>query len=421
MQQTQKDILSNGVRVVSENHPASLAVAIGVFVARGSRDEDSEQAGITHFLEHLVFKGTKNRTSFQISQSLEALGGELNAFTTREYTCFHATVLRDHWLVAVDVLCDLVANMRVSIDDFKREKGVVLQEIAMSFDNHEDIIYDHLFDAVYPNHGLGRSILGSVETLTNLTYGEVREYYQDHYAGNDIIVACCGHVSHAELVFEIEKRLGKKKSHAVPKLRNKPRWKKARKTYERTAEQVHLLLGVPSIGFHHPQRFEAYLFNTILGGGMTSRLYQAVREKLGLVYAIHSLFHSHCDSGLMMIYASSEPVHTKKVASVVLRELEKISTKPIPSAQLDSAKTQIIGSILLGSDDMENRMSSLGVNELIFGKYKPISDVIEAIQAVDSHSLQDFIAKEFDLNKMSGILLGENLEKMTGWFEKLGQ
>lgn len=421
MQNFKKSELKNGIRVVSELHPASRAVAIGIWVLTGTRDEAPAEAGIAHFLEHLVFKGTKTRSAYQISKAMEVLGGELNAYTTREYTCYHALVLKDHWEKALDVLTDLVSNMRLTQKDFKLEKGVILQEIAMSDDSHEEIIYDIFFDKVYGQHPLARPILGTPKSIAEMTQTQVGNYYKRHYTGKNIIISAAGCVDHQELLEGVEKRLGQKKKSLLRDHRTPPRWKKIRQVVEKQAEQVHLLMGFPTASFRDHYRFEAYVVNTLLGGGMTSRLYQSVREKKGLVYSIYSALNTQADSGMIHIYAGTENKNLRNVGNIIFRELEKLKTKGVSRQEVEMSKTQVIGSILLGSDDIENRMSSLGVNEMVFGKYKSIDSVIDEIKKVSMDSVNEYLKSRFKIENVSGVLLGPNVNKEKEWFESLGE
>jgi len=304
MVQFKKTVLPNGIRVVSEFHPSSHAVSLGVWVLTGTRDETTDMAGISHFLEHLVFKGTKNRSAYQIAKSLEALGGDLNAFTSRESTCYHALVLRDHWPVAMDVLSDLVSHMRIDRKNFQLEKGVILQEIAMSEENHEEMIFDIFADRVYGKHPLGRPILGSIKSITEMTQTQVQQYYRQHYTGRNMIISAAGNIDHQDLVEMVYKKLGHKKKLRLNPKRNAPRWNKVRHVVEKNTEQAHILLGIPAASFNDSFRFEALILNSLLGGGMTSRLYQSVREKKGLAYSIYSLLNTYVDVGQINIYAA---------------------------------------------------------------------------------------------------------------------
>lgn len=419
MNNFKKSELKNGIRVLSEFHPGSRAVSIGIWVLTGTRDEQTTDAGISHFLEHLVFKGTKTRSAYQIAKSLEALGGDLNAYTTREYTCYHAMVLKDHWEQALDVLADLVNNMHLVKKEFDLEKGVILQEIAMSEDNHEDIIYDIFFDQVYGSHPLGRPILGTPTSVATMKQKQVMDYYQKTYTGKNIIVSAAGCLDHSDFMEAVTSKLGKKKKSSLKSTRRPPRWLKRRHVVEKQAEQVHMVMGFPTPSFRDKFRFEAYIVNTLLGGGMTSKLYQTVREKRGLVYSIHSSLNTQIDSGMVLIYAGSETKSVKKVGELVVRELNKIKKNGVSKHDVEMYKTQVTGSILLGSDDIENRMSSIAVNEMVFGKYRSVDSIIEEINKVTVDSVNEYIREHLDLSKVSGVLLGSGVEDMKDWWEKL--
>lgn len=419
MNNYKKSELKNGIRLVSELHPGSRAVSIGVWVLTGTRDETPDVMGISHFLEHLVFKGTKARNAYQIALSLEALGGDLNAYTTREYTCFHALVLKDHWEQALDILTDLVTNMDLSQKEFKLEKGVILQEIAMSEDNHEDIIYDVFFEQVYGKHPLGRPILGTPVSIATMKQNQVMDYYKSNYTGKNIIVSAAGCVDHSELLEGLEKRMGRKKKSALKNRRVPPRWLQRRHVVEKQAEQTHMLLGFPTPSFKNKNRFEAFVVNALLGGGMTSRLYQSVRERKGLVYTIQSTLNTQIDSGMVLIYAGTETKNVKKVGDLIAGETKKLLRNGVSKKEVEMYKTQVIGSILLGSDDIENRMTSLAVNELVFGHYRSVDSVIEEIQQVSVDSVNEFISQDMNVDKTSGVLMGPDVSALSSWWKDL--
>ena len=372
MSQFKKSVLSNGVRVVSENHPYSKSVSIGVWVLTGTRDENPDEIGLSHFVEHLVFKGTKKRNAYQIARSLESLGGDLNAYTTRENTTYHCTVLKEDWKIGLEVLSDLVCNMNIAKKDFELEKKVVLQEIAMSDDSPEEIIYDYLFEHVYANHPLGRQILGKSETISKMTQKKVLDFYRTFYQGSNLIVSAAGPVEHDELVLQAQKLFRSRKQFDNPLHRRAPRWKAARKFYDDDSEQTHILMGLPATSFHDKYRFEAFIVNSLLGGGMTSKLYQAVREKQGLAYTVFSSLNTQVDSGNITIYAATEPKKVKRVIQIIKDELLKLKRDGLKKSDLDLFKTQVRGQLLMGSDDIENRMTSLGVNEMIFEDYRSV-------------------------------------------------
>lgn len=411
-----KTVLANGIRVVSELHPQSRAVSLGVWVGTGTRHENSAQAGMSHFLEHLVFKGTKSKSAYQIAKSLEALGGELNAYTSREHTCYYALVLKDHWEKGMEVLSDLVTNMQVGKEDFTLEKSVILQEIGMSDENQEELIYDYYFANSLPKNGLGRPILGTEESISSTTMKSVQNFYKENYSGGRIIVSAAGNIDHQDLVEAVKKYLGKKPKGKKQKKEKKPHYHPIRYVVEKPSEQLHLLFGFPVTSFKDKLRFEAFIVNALLGGGMTSKLFQSVREKRGLVYTIYSTLNTFTDFGCINIYAACEKKNVKSVFKNVGSELRRLKKHKISEHDLEMYKTQVKGAILLGSDDVDNRMNSIAINEMVFQKYKSVEDIINEIDRVTTKTVKDFINDYVDLNQVSCLLLGKEAEELRDWF-----
>ena len=404
---------------MTESQKESRTVCMGIWVLTGSRDETPEHAGISHFLEHLVFKGTKKRTAFQIAKSLEELGGDLNAFTTREYTCYHATVLKDHWEIALDVLCDLVSGMKLKKSDFELERSVILQEIAMGEDQHDEVIYDVYMDQSLGRNPVGRPIAGSVESISKMKQKQVLEYYKKQYTGSNLIVSAAGNIDHKLIVKMSERLLGRKAKTKKIVPRKKPTHRPSRDVIEKPTEQLHLLFGMPCSSFTDKDRFEAFIVNALLGGGMTSKLYQSVREKRGLVYTVYSSLNTFDDFGFMNIYAACEPKNMKRVVKNILSELRALKKRGISEGQLKLFKTQVTGSLLLGADDVENRMQSIAVNEMVFQQYKPIELIIEEINRVTVASVNKYIRERINMSNMAGVLLGCNAEEFRYGFMEL--
>lgn len=418
MSEFKKTVLSNGVRVVSEQHPYSKSVSIGVWVLTGTRDEAPEDVGLSHFLEHMVFKGTRTRNAYQIAKSLESLGGDLNAYTTREYTNYHCLVLREDWKTGLEVLSDLVCNMKISKKDFELEKKVILQEIAMSDDTPEELIYDYFYEGVYGNHPLGRQILGKSATIEKMTQKKVYEFYRHFYQGKNLIISAAGPVDHDQLVIECQKLFRTRKKFTASSVRRAPRWKTYRKIHEREMEQAHILAGLPASSFHDKNRFEAFILNALLGGGMTSRLYQAIRERQGLAYTVFSSLNTNVDSGNISVYAGTDSKNVKRVVQIIADEFSRIKKQGIKSSDLNLFKTQVRGQLLMGSDDIESRMSSLGVNEMIFESYRPVGQVIAEIEKVSEASMHEYIDRYLDLSKMAVVLMGPNLKQHQPWLNE---
>lgn len=402
-----KSVLPNGVRIVTEHHPFMRSVASGIFVDLGTRDEPENLNGAAHFIEHLVFKRTKTRSAYAIAKALEAVGGDLNAYTSREQTCFHAMTLKQHLPLAIDVLVDLVSEATFDSDDFEKERQVIIQEIDMSADSFEEYVFDMYFELAYKSHDLGTPILGTRKSLNLMKRKVLFDYYKRFYRGYNLVVSVAGDVDHQKLVETVEGALGKSKAlHRRPP-RKKPKVKAFRKFLKRPSEQVHILLGHPSTAFTEKHRFEAYIVNAVLGGGMTSRLYQSVREKYGLVYSIYSFLHAFTDSGLLQIYAGASAKNAPKVLELIDKEYKKIHKNGIRRVEVEFFKTQVKGQILLGSDDMENRMNSLGINEMVFGDYKPVDQVIQEIDDVSVDSIQEYIEKYMKHEGRGALILGD--------------
>jgi predicted Zn-dependent peptidase len=406
----QKSKLDNGVRVLTESHPLNRAVCVGVFIDRGTRDEPDGLYGAAHFIEHLVFKGTRSRSGFEIAKSLEAVGGDLNAYTTREYTCFHTMSLSEHLDVSLDVLCDLVTNALMREKDFENERKVILSEADMSREQLDDWIFDLLFEGCYRGHPLGRSILGDRDSLLQMSRTRLKKYYSSVYQGERVIVAVSGNIRHDEVVKQVQERMtlapsSSKKdpsvARAVPPARN------FRKLMAKPAELAHILMSWPACSFTEELRFEGYVVNALLGGGMTSRMYQSLREERGLTYSVYSSLQSFTDCGLLTIYAATARSKAPEALRLLKAEVDKLVDEGIPETELNFYKTQIKGQILLGADDMENRMNSLGVNEMVFGTYRPVDQVIREIEAISVQSVRKYLDRFLNSCDLKAILLGD--------------
>lgn len=402
-----KTTLANGIRVLTEHHPFTRSVSAGVYVDIGTRDEPVRLNGVAHFIEHLVFKGTRKRTAFDIAKSLEEVGGDLNAYTSREYTCFHAECLREHTPLAMDVLADLISRAEFSKADFDLERDVVISEIDMSKDDFEEYIFDLYFEEVYRGHQLGRPILGTPETLWYMNRKKVMDYYQSRYCGTNLIVSVAGNVDHEDVVRIVEKALGHLPRRVPPRPRKRPRSKPVRRFVHRPSEQVHVLMGFPSGSFKDRHRFEAYIVHGLLGGGMTSKLYQTIRERRGLAYSVYSYLISFTDCGLLAIYASTARHNAGSVVKLIKRQIKDLREKGISRRDLKMYKTQVKGQILLAADDVDNRMNSLAINEMVFGEYKPVDDVVAEMDKVSVDSVQAYLDRYLNSDKVGLLILGD--------------
>lgn len=420
-----KSILDCGARLVTELHPYSQSFSVGFWLNVGSRYENPKISGVTHFLEHITFKGTKKRSAFEIAQSLESFGGDLNAFTTKEHTCFHGLVLKENWKEALDVLIDLTSNMKFSAKDFKNEKSVVIQEIGMSEDAPDDIIYDYLLEQIYKSHPIGKPILGKISSVHNLKESQVYSYYDSFYHGNNLVISCAGNLSHNKIEDFLNNQFAKIKRRRAPSSAElidargfeKPEYHVVRMTKEKKSEQTHILMSIPSSTFKDELRMEAFIVNSLIGGGMSSKLFQSVRENKGLAYSIQSFLNTMKDAGFIAIQAASDGKKINELMSVIFKDLKEIKKKGVSKKDIMFFKNQIKGSILLGSEDIENRMNSLAVNELIFQKCKSVKQIQHEIEKISYDSVHKYIENYLNLDQISGILLGPKVESQAKWWE----
>ncbi|MEO0335019.1 MAG: pitrilysin family protein, partial [Pseudomonadota bacterium] len=389
--------------------PESRATTIGIFVPFGTRDEDPAMIGSSHFVEHMVFKGTKKRSAFDIVASLEAVGGDLNAYTSREYVCFHATTLSEDFDLALDVLSDVMLSANFSEEEFEKERQVILSEIDMSADNLEEFIFDLYFERAFDQHPLSRPILGTPDSLAAIAPEQLKAFYQNQFSGAPMIVSIAGNVDHDKAVKQIEDALKDKKTVAKSSPREPALSGGFAEFQNRNSEQVHILMGQNAAAYNAENRFDSYILNAVLGGGMTSRLYQKIREDKGLAYSVYSYLHSFTDSGLLVVYAGTTPEYVEQTMDIIHEEFQKIYEQGLSEKDINFFRRQVKGQILLGADDIENRMNSLGVNEMVFGEYRPVSKVLNEIDSVSQESVKAYMSKYMNPSNFGIYLLG-NLE-----------
>ena len=385
-----KAVLPSGLRIVTEELPTVRSAAFGVWVNVGSRDETPSVAGASHFLEHLLFKGTKRRNAMEISSTIEAVGGEMNAFTGKEYTCFYARVLDKNLPLAVDVISDLITSSIVLPEDVDAERGVVLEEIHMRDDDPGDLIHDLFTETLYGDTPLGRPILGTVESISGMSRNSVNGYYKRRYRPSDLVVAVAGNINHDEVVSQAKRTFaadGFLSERAKP---SEPRSAGAVKhqgmgefrVLAKETEQAHVLLGMPGISRNDERRFALGVLNSALGGGMSSRLFQEIREKRGLAYSVYSYTQQFAGSGLFGVYAGCQPVKVHEVLKITRDILADVAENGLRDEELDRAKGQAKGGLVLGLEDTGSRMSRIGKSELMFGDLKTIDQMLADIDAV---------------------------------------
>ena len=401
-----KTILDNGVRIISEYMPHVHSVSIGIWVANGSRHERREHNGVAHFIEHLLFKGTERRTALDIAREIDSVGGVLNAFTSREYVCYYAKVLDKFLPKTVDLLADIFLYSTFDPEEIEKERKVVLQEISMLEDTPDDFIHDLFHRSFWQGHPLGMSILGSVDSIVGLTRDAILSHKDSKYRSDDIIISVAGNVRHEELLSLLEGLFGRIPGGSGRDFCHLPTYEKRVEIVEKDLEQMHICLGTRALPQNHPRRFEVYLINTILGGSMSSRLFQEIRERLGLAYSVYSYVVSHTDAGSLVIYAGTAPDKLDDVLDITAAELKRLKSEPVSQSELDASREQIKGNMLLSLESTDNRMTKLAKNEIYFGRYMPLAELTDGFDAVTPEGIQSLAGEIFDERYLTLALTG---------------
>ncbi len=374
--------LPNGIRLVTEWIPHVRSVAVGVWVDTGSRHEPGDRIGISHFIEHLVFKGTETRSAEDIARAVDSVGGQMDAFTSKEHTCFYVTVLDEHLPLAADLLADVLLRPRFDAGDIEREKTVVLQEFGMVDDTPDDIIHDLFAERVWPHHPLGRPILGDRKVVQGLDRDTVLRYFRTEYCPERITIAAAGHVRHEQLVDLLGSRFLDFQQPTAPRTSDRPALTTSLDLVERPLEQVHFILGGQGLEHDSPERYALHLLNTVFGGSMSSRLFQVVREREGLVYSIHSGNVAFRDGGLFYVYAGTEPAHFRRVVELTLQEFRSLRAHGITDDELRRAKDHLKGSLMLSLESTGSRMTRIAKQELYFHRSFTFDEILADIERV---------------------------------------
>ena len=394
-------VLPGGLRVVTEAVPTLRSVTVGIWVGVGSRDESPTLAGASHYLEHLLFKGTRRRDALEISASIDAVGGEMNAFTSKEYTCYYARVLDTDLPLAVDVVCDLVTSSRIRTADVDSERGVILEEIAMHEDDPTDMVHDQFAQVLFGAAPRARPVLGTVDSIESIGRGAIAGYYRRRYRPQDMVVAVAGNVDHATVVRLVKRAFdtaGMLDGDAAPAA---PRAGDGRaqpaggvRVVRRATEQANVVIGGLGLSRSDDRRFALGVLNAALGGGMSSRLFQEVREKRGLAYSVYSYHAQYADTGLFGVYAGCVPRKVDDVLALCREEIDKVAVQGVTTEELERGKGQLRGNLVLGLEDTGSRMSRIGKAELVYGELLSVDQVLSRI---DSVSLDDVSAVASDL------------------------
>jgi len=401
-----KDTLANGIRVVSETLPKTRSLSIGVWVKVGSRHEPKEIGGVSHFIEHMFFKGTHKRSARDIATEIDSLGGEMNAFTSQESTTYYIKVLDEHLPVAVDILSDILLGSKFNPAEMEKERKVILEEIKGVEDTPDDYIHELFTGTVWPDNSLGRPILGTKETIKSLKHNDIVKYIEDYYSPREIVISVAGNFEHARLIELLERAFGKLSRTGISKQDVSPSYNRAVTVRKKQLEQVQVCLGCKGLHYTHEDRFVVMALNTILGNSMSSRLFQEVREQNALAYSIYSYVTAYRDAGLLTVYAGTDPANTIQAIQLIVKEFRKIRDEGITSAEETRVKDQIKGNLVLSLETSNSHMGRIARQEIYFGKYLSVDDIIRSVDKVTAEQVQRLARQLFTRESLSLSILG---------------
>ena len=401
-----RDVLDNGLRILTERMTQVRSISIGVWLTRGSRHESVEHSGIAHFVEHMLFKGTGTRSAEDIAQAIDSIGGQLDAFTAKEYASYYIKVLDEHLPLAIDILSDIVRDPAFGADDIEREKKVVVEEIKMVEDTPDDLVHELFTQGFWENHPLGRPILGTRETVESFNADLLRSYFQNAYTARNLIVSAVGNLEHQRVRELVEEKFGTVAETGEAFGEHPPRVVPKILIRSKDLEQSHLCLGASSYPQNHDDRYASYVLNTLLGGSMSSRLFQNVREKRGLAYAVFSGLSAYRDAGSFTIYAGCSNEAVGQVIDLVVEELRGVKQSPVPDAELQRAKDHLKGSLMLSLENTASRMSHLARQEIYFDRQFGLDETLEGIERVTTAEVQRVAADLFKDGSLAATVLG---------------
>lgn len=401
-----KTILPNGVRILSERVPYVDSVSIGVWALAGARDENETRHGMSHFIEHMLFKGTEKRSARQIADEMDSLGGHLNAFTDKEFTCYYSKVLKEHLEQAMDIVSDMVLHSAYETAEIDREKCVILEEIKRHQDTPEDEVHDILTQTLWKGHHLGNSVIGSEDVVRSLNRESLMAYVDEHYRPDGLLISAAGNVEHARFVEIVRAHFGSLSGKRVPRDLTAVTPHADMRIIDKQTEQVHFCLGTVGFAQHDKEKYTLAAIDSILGGGMSSRLFQEIRESRGLAYSIGSYSAAYQEAGLFAIYGGTGVENIREVVELTRRECETIGRESVTEAELERAKNQIRGALVLGQESMSNRMSRLARSELYFGRNIRTQEVISSIMNVTRDEIADVAGRIFGEAKFAVAAIG---------------
>jgi predicted Zn-dependent peptidase len=406
VEQYHKDVLPNGIRVVTEAMPHVRSVAVGVWVETGSRVEPEDRGGISHLIEHLVFKGTATRSAEEIARAMDSVGGQMDAFTAKEHTCFYVSVLDEHLPMAVDLLTDILMRPLFAAEDIEKEKSVVFQEIKMVEDTPDDLVHDLFAERIWAGHPLGRPILGRWELVRGFDRSTILRHFEEEYAPSRITVAVAGHLEHDRVVDLFASRFNGFARPTVAREAGAPTLHPGVHMVSKPLEQVQVVLGFPGVSDAAPERYALYLLNDIIGGSMSSRLFQEIRERQALVYSVHSGSQSYRDTGVLYMYAGTDAPNFGKVLKAFMKEVRALKKDGVTDEELRRAKDHLKGSLMLSLESTSSRMNRLAKQELRFGSFLSVNDMLAAIDRVRQEDVEALIHRVLDEEQLSLLTLG---------------
>jgi predicted Zn-dependent peptidase len=409
-----REVLDNGLRLITETMPHVRSVTIGVWLTRGSRHESDERSGIAHFVEHMLFKGSDTRTAEDIAQSIDSIGGQLDAFTAKEYASYYIKVLDEHLPLAVDLLADIVLRPAFARDEIEREKKVILEEIKMVEDTPDDLVHELFTQHFWEGHPLGRPILGSKETVEALTPDALREYFTGAYVGSNIIISAAGNIEHAHVRDLVSRTFGAVAATGEPLNGTVPAVMPQVITRSKDLEQSHVCLGTTCYPQRHDDRYVSYILNTVLGGSMSSRLFQNVREKRGLAYSVFSGISAYRDAGNLTIYAGCANDAVEEVVDLCIAELRTMKRDPVPDAELKRAKDHLKGSLMLSLENTASRMSHLARQEIYFERHFGLDETLAGVEAVTADDVQRVAQELFAGRASAATVVGAAAPDLNG-------
>ena len=408
-----KHVLENGLTIIGEEIPYVKSISLGVWINAGSRIEDEEISGVSHFIEHMLFKGTKNRTSKQIASEIDNLGGQINAFTSKECTCYYVKLLNSHIDIGIDVLSDMILNSKFDKEDLDKERSVIIEELKMYEDSPEDLAYDLLTENIYKDDALGMNIIGTEESLKRLNREKLLEYFNKYYVPNNSVISISGNFNYNEIINKIEEKYKNWKKRDVDIDIKKAEFKSCFLSKNKDTEQVNLALSLEAVPLENDEEVYALaVINTVLGGSISSRLFQKIREEKGLVYSIYSSQSLYRKCGELGIFASMSNDHLKEVYESIIEEIKTMKKHYLTDIEIKESKEQLKGSYILGLESTSSRMMSIGRSLLLNNKVESTDDILKSIDNVDSEIVKIVIDKIFNLDKLGVCIVGRNVEEI---------